>query len=166
MELWDVYDAEGNKTGLAEERQFPMKQGEYHLAMELWIVNDRHEILIQKRSETKEVLPGIWALTTGCAKMGETSLTACLREAREEIGIGLVPAELRHVRRIVRADAIWDVYAAKENVDIAQLTLQAEEVTAVQWVDEGTFRKMLNEGLLYRYPEIEEMLNEVLKATA
>ena len=35
MELWDVYDKKGRKTGALKEKEADYRPGEYHLAVEL-----------------------------------------------------------------------------------------------------------------------------------
>ncbi|WP_259472748.1 hypothetical protein [Clostridium estertheticum] len=37
MELWDILDANGEKTGKTVERRRPMGQDEYHLVVNVWI---------------------------------------------------------------------------------------------------------------------------------
>ena len=104
MEYWNVYDRSGRWTGRTVPKGTPFGPGEYHPAMEAWIVNGRGELLIQQRSRDCEILPGIWGMTTGRmtapppskegrplsapeADRGETTLEGCIREIREELGI-------------------------------------------------------------------------------
>ena len=54
MELWDVYDKKGRKTGALKEKEADYLPGEYHLAVEAWVFNRRREILIQQRSWHRE----------------------------------------------------------------------------------------------------------------
>ena len=46
MELWDVLDKHGNKTGKIIERGKPMIKGEYFLIVDVWIINNKSEFLI------------------------------------------------------------------------------------------------------------------------
>ena len=48
-ELWDILDENGNKTGCLHERGKPMRKGEYHLTVNVWIENDNGEYLIHGR---------------------------------------------------------------------------------------------------------------------
>lgn len=163
MEYWDVYDAQGNRTGRMRPKGQPFAPGERHLAMEVWIWNSRGEILLQKRADTVELLPGMWALTTGRVKAGEDSLAGCMREAREELGLLLHPREIRFVRRILRAreTMLWDIYRVDRDIDLSALHLQREEVATVRWILPETFREMVREGKIFEYPEIYELLDEM-----
>lgn len=164
MEYWDVYDAQGNKTGRIRQKGDTFAPDERHLAMELWIWNRRGEVLLQKRADTVEILPGMWALTTGRMRAGEDGLAGCLRETAEELGLVLRPSEPRLVRRIIRETMIWDIYRVDRDIEPAMLRLQPEEVSAVQWVSPESFREMVQRGELICYPEIFELLGEMAAA--
>lgn len=163
MELLDIYDADGQATGLVCERGKPLVKGQYHLAAEIWIMDARGRFLIQRRSKEKRILPDIWAMTTGLMISGETSLKGCIRETEEEMGIKLSAERVRFIRRIVRTDMIWDVYLAFHDCDINDLKLQEEEVSEAKWADIDTLKKMLMEGTFYKYPEIYEIIEEIQK---
>ena len=60
-EICDIYDVYGNRTGKTFVRGEPLSNGQYVMVVDVWIVNSRDEILIQKRSEQKKDLPGTWA---------------------------------------------------------------------------------------------------------
>ena len=94
-EICDIYDVYGNRTGKTFVRGEPLSNGQYVMVVDVWIVNSRDEILIQKRSEQKKDLPGTWATHSGCVLAGESSLQACIREPLEEIGIQIGRASCR-----------------------------------------------------------------------
>jgi isopentenyldiphosphate isomerase len=56
MELWDILDENGNKTGSTIERGQPIRQDEYYLIVHKWIKNSNGEYLITKRAPNKRVL--------------------------------------------------------------------------------------------------------------
>jgi isopentenyldiphosphate isomerase len=116
MELWDILDEDGNLTGRTIERGQPLKEGEYHLVVHIWIRNSEGEYLIQKRSEKVKLWPGIWAATGGAAIKGESSLDAALREAKEELGISLKPDMLKRVVRVKRKNALSDLFRSKKTM--------------------------------------------------
>ena len=43
-ELWDLYDADGQKTGRFHERGKPLPPGGYHIIIHVWI-RSRREII-------------------------------------------------------------------------------------------------------------------------
>ena len=53
MELIDVYDRNGNRTGKVVERGTSLLEGEYILAVGMWIVDSQNRIFLTKRSSEK-----------------------------------------------------------------------------------------------------------------
>ncbi len=87
MEIWDILDKEGNKTGKTMQKGEKVPEGFYHQGADIWIINSENKILIQKRSPLKKQSPNVWAMTGGSVIKGETSLKTIERETREELGI-------------------------------------------------------------------------------
>ena len=98
MEYWDIYDKDGNFTGRKKGKYEKWSKDEYHLATEVWVINSKKQILIQKRSDKCEILPSMWALTTGRVVSGETTRQGCIREFREELGINASEDECKLVK--------------------------------------------------------------------
>lgn len=73
MELWDLYDKDGNKTNKIHQRGLPLKPGDFHRVVENWIKNDTHQFLIQKRTKPLQNLINPWSTTAGAALKGESS---------------------------------------------------------------------------------------------
>jgi len=169
MERWDIYSREGVFQNRSVPKGAQLTPGEYHIAAEAWIVSSRGELLIQKRGARCEILPGIWCLTAGRVVAGETSRQGCAREVREELGLPVREEDILSLRRIVRDDGshhIWDVFLIRSDADIGVLALQEDEVAAAKWVGAEEFRRMLREGTLFSYPEIQEVLNQAMDAAA
>lgn len=152
MELWDVLTHEGEPTGRTVVRGgTTLRSGEYHLVVHIWPINDYGSILIQKRTKTKRLMPGIWAATGGAAISGETSLTAARRELGEELGIWTEPDELQFVKRIKRRNSLVDVWTVRANVRVPELHLQKSEVAEAKWVNKATLVSMLASGEYHDY---------------
>ena len=102
-ELWDVYDAKGNviKGKVAVRGKHSLEKNEYHLVVFVWILNDKNEIIISKRQKGKS-FEGMWECTGGCAMRGDSSLTAALREVKEELGLTLVKENGERFKRYIR----------------------------------------------------------------
>ena len=48
VELFDVLDEQGNKTGKTENKKIIHEKGLWHSAVHIWIYNSKGEILLQK----------------------------------------------------------------------------------------------------------------------
>lgn len=165
VELWDIVDPYGNRTGRTIERGNPMQKDDYHLSVSVWIENDKSEFLISQRLPTK-IAPNMWETTGGSALSGEDSLTAALREAKEELGISLLP----HKGSIFKCytyphssgdgAAYIEVWLFKQNIDIATVVLQQEETCNAIWASKKQIKEMIRCGSFINYDYIDELFNK------
>lgn len=154
-ELWDVYDENRNITGRLHRRGDPMKPGDYHLVVEAWMRNSRGEYLLTKRSPNKGY-PNLWESTGGSALAGDDSLTAVLREVKEETGLTLDPDRGQRVLSLRRGDNFKDIWLFQQDFDLADVVLQPGETTDKMYADPDTFLRMRAEGRFVPLPYLEE----------
>ena len=127
MELIDVYDKFGSKLGKTAKRGEPMEQGEYFLIVDVWIMNEKGEFLISKRTPTTKPEPDKWQPTTGGAIAGEDSFSAAIRETKEELGLTLNNDGKRVISFLAWDKAIIDVWLFRQEVSIDDVVLQPQE---------------------------------------
>ncbi len=90
----------------------------------------------------------------GSAVSGDTSLSAAIRETSEEIGIKLVPDELRRILTIETTTGVFDdIYIVQKDLDETALTLQYEEVEQVKWADIDEIKSLVKDGGFIPYHE-------------
>lgn len=151
MEYIDIVDEQGNPTGEIVERSIAHSQGIRHRTAHIWIVrkvNDRYQVLMQKRAMNKEPFPGMFDTSSaGHIQAGDEPLESALRELHEELGISAQPRELEFAGffrgayekefhgKIFRDNEIAFVYIYSQPVDETELILQKEEVETVKWFD-------------------------------
>jgi isopentenyldiphosphate isomerase len=151
VEFWDILDEDGNKTGRLHERGNQMKKGEFHHQVCIWIVNDKGEFLISKRSPNRHSMPNIWECTGGNTVAGDDSLNSALKEVREELGVTLNPddgflfKEIKHIRED-GSGKFMDVWIFRQEVDISAIILQPEETCDAMWATKNQIIKMIDEG--------------------
>lgn len=153
-EIWDLYDAHGEKTGETMRRGEEIPRGRYHIGVHIWPVNRRGEFLVQRRSMHVQWKPGLWAVTGGSALAGEEPLTAARRELLEELGIETKPGDLRKVACLRRTNSFCNVFVYPVTGDGNHFVLQEEEVSDVRWCSPGQIGQMLNAGILYNYGDL------------
>ena len=151
MELWDVLDENGRKTGKVVERGKLMKKGEYHLVVFVWIKNTDGRFLISKRSENK---PGatLWETPGGSAIAGETSKQAALREVKEELGISLRAEKGIFLKRLrFETNNSWfaDIWVFNDEINISDIVLQVEEVSDVKWATKDELLHLIQDGQFF-----------------
>lgn len=152
MEKWDILNADGEPTGKTTVRgQCNFKLGEYHLVVHIWVVSSHGEFLIQRRSETKKLMPGEWAATGGAAISGEDSYTAANRELYEELGIPSNKQTLKKLARIKRRNSLLDIWFVNTDIKVNNLRLQKDEVAEARWVSRDEFEQMIKNGQFHNY---------------
>lgn len=151
-ELWDLYSANGEKLGKKTVRgRNSLKMGEYHLVVHIWIISSKGEYLIQRRSETKRLMPGEWAATGGAVVSGEDSFEAARRELFEELGIKSDSKTLKKLFHMKRRNSLLDVFVITADVKAEELNLQKSEVAEVKWVSADTLKTMIKTGNYHNY---------------
>ena len=134
MELWDLYDENRTLLGKTHERGVPLQDGEYHIVTDIWLVRQDGKILITKRHPNK-IWGNMWECTGGSALAGEDSRHSAARELAEEVGVVVEPAELKLLNTVKVKDRFVDTYVVVRNLEVKDLTLQAEEVVDARFVD-------------------------------
>ena len=147
MELWDVLDEYGNKTGKTIKRGSSLSQGEYRLVVDVWIMNGNNEFLISKRTPQKHPDPDKWEPTLGSATIeDDDSISAALREVREELGVMLNSQAGILIKRFKSRNVIFDVWLFRQEVDVSTVVLQEEEVDEFMWATESKIKELIKKG--------------------
>lgn len=155
MEYLDVLDEKGNPTGKKKLRTEIHRDGDWHRAAHVWIVNSKEELLIQKRSSRTDTSPNLWDISSaGHIPAGVHAIDSAMREIQEELGLSLSAKNFESLGRVTqekRESTYWnrefdDVYLITHDLDLAILRLQEEEVTAVRWIPFRELEKLINAG--------------------
>lgn len=168
-EIWDVLDENGNKTGRFAERGRRMATGDYHLVVHVWKHNGKGEWLIDKRApRVSDTLGGMWETTGGSAVAGDDSLTAALRETKEELGIDLDPQKgvlFHSTTRHGNLGHTWlqDAWVFEHNCPIEDVRFQKGETCDAMWASLDKIREMMAAGEFlsnWFYPYFDEMVEK------
>lgn len=167
MEIWDVYDKNRVKTDKKVVRGNPMKPGEYHIVVHVWLINDKKELLISQRTPNK-TYPNMWECTGGSAVEGDTSKEAAIREVEEELGIDVSNnnCEMLYTDRRELKDFpdFRDVWLFRCNVDIEAVSMQVEEVQDAKWATMEEIKEMIEDGLFVNhFSYLDELFDHIEK---
>ncbi len=164
MEYWEVLDDNGNPTGEIMERHDKkvFEKGFYHLGADVWIINSKNKILIQKRSPLKRLDPNVWAMTGGSVILGENSLKTIVREAKEELYIDINTDNLKLITRFKTGNVWIDTYILKCDYEISKMKFQEDEVSDARWATWEEINDLVNNGMFIknRWEFVSKLLKE------
>ncbi len=168
MELLEVLNENGEPTGEILDKNKIHKEGKYHKEVALILLNDRGEILLQKRSSTKEIEPDKWAWHGGHVIAGETDIEAIIRETKEELGITLNKNQINLLIKLKRDKfpnrQFTIAYYSICNLDINDFNIQKEELSEIKWFSFEKFKDMIYNS----HPDImfknNENTNKIISA--
>ncbi len=147
-EPFDLYAEDGAPLGRTKARARVHRDGDWHRSLHLWVVLGPSPgaargdaiVVFQRRSAQKDTWPrALDVAVTGHYRAGE-SLAEALREAEEEIGLAVAPADV--VRLEVRRRAsrpgpglvdneLQDIVVTRSGVAFADLAPSPDELEGV-----------------------------------
>jgi 8-oxo-dGTP pyrophosphatase MutT (NUDIX family) len=108
----------------------------------------------------------MWETTGGSAVAGEDSLTAALRETREELGIILKPENGQIFKCYTYPHSSGDgaayfvVWIFQQEVDISTIVLQPKETCDAMWASRKQIKQMINDGSFIGFSYIDELFEQ------
>ena len=171
-EYFDILDENGNKTGKIKLRSEVHRDGDWHKGVHIWIINDKGEILLQRRCATKDSNPNMLDISSaGHLTAGDESLSGAIRELKEELDLDVNPEELQFIKTLKRNskytstfinNEIDDLYILRTTKGIDEMKYQEEEISEIFFVPYKEFKNMVKnrkEDLLRHEEEFEILFN-------
>lgn len=144
-EILDIYDNERNPLGYTKRRGESLKEGEFIVAVGIWIVDGSGRLLVTKRSMQKRYAPGKWENTGGHLRHGEEPVEAVMRELYEETGISVAREEIRFLGTSKAQPFFGDNFMAAAR-DVSGIKLQPGETSDARWVSLTELERMIQNG--------------------
>ena len=96
-ELFALLDADGEPTGAVKQRWQVHRDGDWHGALHIWVGGVGEDgvpfVLLQRRSATKDTFANALDVAVGGHLRAGETLDESLREAEEELGLPVTPAD-------------------------------------------------------------------------
>lgn len=156
-ELFDIYTRQGDYLGVEKKSICHSKNPSfYHKPVWVWIINDKKEILVQKRADCKKVDPNKWDFSSaGHVRAGESILLGAIRETYEELGIKTKENDYLFLDEYIMDETfeIGQIYLLKKNINISNFKLKKDEVAEVKWLTWDSFKKLFYSNDFSCYPD-------------
>ncbi len=159
-EMYDVFTKEGEFLGTRPASVCKSDNpGFYYKVVWTIILNENNEILVQKRSNIMNSSPNKWELSSsGHVDQGENELDACIREAKEELGVSLSKENVKLIDTRTFENELAYTYITRIK-NTTEFKLQESEVSEVKFVSLHDFKNMIfSDDFVYRDKEYHEFL--------
>ena len=167
-ELLDQVDAANTVIGTVPRARVHGDPSLQHRAVHVLVYDDQGALLLQKRAATKDIQPGKWDTSVGGhLAVGESYVTAAVRETHEELGLIIGDTDLEPVHEYV-----WRSPVETEHVRTFRarsggpFTLHPEEIEETAFWTPDALRAAVGTGLLSPMLEHELALLGVSAASA
>ena len=143
MELLELYDDFGNKTGKVIQRgdkTAKIGRCEHIPVGVIYIENSKGEFLMQKTSDEKG---SEYSSTGGHICAGETPLDSIKREVEEELGINIDNEDVKELGFLIYDMPIRFMFYLKKDIDINDIKVQEEEVEFVKYMTANEIKKLI-----------------------
>ena len=172
-EMLEIVDKDGNPTGEIVEKFEAKSKNLLHKIVCLFILNEKDQVLLEKRSLNKKIHPGRWALCEGHVGIGEDNKIAMQRELKEELGVDINLESIVFLCKILKekekGSSVTFVYYTLMDKNESEFTIQESELSEVKWLDFNEYKNMIinndervsfsnNKGNIEMLSRIEEIL--------
>lgn len=139
--------------------------GIFYRTIYVLVKNDKDEILLQKRSATKDLYPNCWDLSVGGhVDFGKSYIETAVREMKEELGLSVNEKDLvskgEVLVRLPKNGEFFNVFEYKlKPTDI--INTSKEEVSSIRWVSMEDIKKSIKDYSLVWYTRPEQIINNL-----
>jgi isopentenyl-diphosphate Delta-isomerase len=143
-DTYEVLDEHGVATGKILDRKIVHQRGLWHAVANVWVMNNRGELLMQLRAPGVELSPNVWDVSVGThVRLHEPPAEAGARALQTELGVQVPAAELKHLFNILSPNPMPDgsahrvlghVFMVQRDLKLSDFTLDAAKVSKLAWV--------------------------------
>jgi isopentenyldiphosphate isomerase len=151
----EILDRWGDKTGKTKHRKQILLDAEWHASSHIYIVNNKNQVLLQRRSLKKLILPGLLACPVGGhIKYLTSPVTTAVQEAKEELGLTIKANDLNYLgigrgtfdtnpQLALHEREFIYVFIFDSEIEF-DLNIKNDEVEGLFWFEFEDFKSMVN----------------------
>lgn len=175
MELFDLLNPEtGQPTGQTATREQVHSQGFWHASVDVWLLNSKKELLVQKRAPNKDSYANMWETScSGHLLSGETAEQAALRELQEELGLHTSSDKLQLLCEQIQEcytlkngsfinNEFKTIYLLHNDAPAENFQFNDGEVSAVKWLSIAELKQLHSSADFVPHPEAYQILFQYL----
>lgn len=149
MELVEIVDMNGNPTGKIVDKEEAHVKNLLHNGVIIFVINDKNQILLSKRSANKKYNPNKWEVCGGHVHAGEEIEEAAVREITEELGLNKNEVTLssllyKECFKNKTDSHIFYYYYIKCNKGATEFKIQENELSEVKWFEIDKIIELIN----------------------
>ena len=130
------------------------------MTVHIWTRRSDGKFLLTKRSANK-TFSLLWETTAGSAIAGDDSLSAALREVREETGLILKPENGRRILTQKTRHTFADVWLFEQEFSLTDIVLQDGETCDAKLATKDEILQMDKDETLVPYMYLQELMNTI-----
>jgi len=142
-EQFEVLDEQGHKTGRILDRQTVHQQQLWHEVANVWVLNEKGEVLLQLRGPRVDLNPNVWDVAVGThVRPGEDPTLAAQRCLQTELGITITSDNIKHLFNLQSANPLSDgrfhkvlghVFLVKRDINLDAFTFDHDKIARLAW---------------------------------
>ena len=161
-ELLIQVDEKNNIIGSISRQEAHTTPGVFYRTVYILVKNDKNEILIQRRSSTKDLYPNCWDISVGGhVNFGKSYLETAVREIREELGLIVEPGDMK-----LKGEVLVHLSKSNEYFNVFEYTLKpgekievnAEEIGSTGWAKIEDIKKSMADKSRQWYARPEQVV--------
>lgn len=154
MEIIDCFNSNNEPTNQTVQRDQMKNHPCYFRVVHLWIENEGR-FLVQKRGKNDDIIPYMWAFTTGLVNQGESPIQAMIREAKEELSLTLQEKALHLVKIIPTHQHPYKTFTYVYYLKTGPLNMVFnDEVLETSWWTVREIDQAIQDGMFWDYAKL------------
>ena len=163
MKLVDLYD--NNLVNTLKVVPYKSEIPDYHITIDIWIINDKKEVLLLKNSvDYSRIYPGSWCSISSGLLTDESYDDAIKRIIKEKIGLD-ISYEKIFIAEPIKRDPHKYAYVTcvlKAEIDTSKIDFKDGHSTKAMFVDKNKLLEMCDNGEVASHM-VSRINNEVIK---